>query len=631
MDILSKTLFPFPHAREEQARMLADVQSALEKGSSLLAHAPTGIGKTAASLPPAVAYALENGKTVFFLTPKHSQHRIVIDTLKRIIAKYEKPMIAVDIIGKQWTCLYEGALELGSSEFKHFCMAHRRNESCRFYNRVYKDGTNELTKDAKDLVEAIKKGGPLHSEEMMELCKKANVCPYEIGTIIGRSANVIVCDYYHLFHPHVRQAFLTKIGKRLEDLILIVDEAHNLPERVRKLMSSNLSEFTVTSAIKEADILNEENLEEDIKSILASLKHFGMTMKGSEIFIKKDEFTGEVEADTKLKTDLLIENLEGLGETILELPNRFRSYAISVAEFLHEWVEKRDENAYARILGTYRSEVGKRYQLSLKCLDPALYSKDVFSQAYASILMSGTLLPLDMYQTVLGIPSAIAEQYSNPFPKENRLVIVTHGITTRFTKRGEYMWTKITRNLERIIDKVPGNTAVFFPSYEILKTIASHVRVPSKELLLESQEMTKSQKHELYKRLAGLPSERRGVLFAVQAGSFSEGMDFPGRMLDCVVVVGLPLERPTLETDSLIKYYDFKFGRGWDYGYIYPAMNKALQAAGRCIRSETDRGAIILMDDRFKWENYKRCIPKDMTFITTERPEMHLETFFNAV
>jgi len=627
MDILKETLFPFSQAREEQMRMLEDVAKTVRAGSSLMAHAPTGIGKTAASLPPALAYALENGKTVFFLTPKHSQHRIVVDTLKRIIDRYDKKIISVDIIGKQWTCLYEGALELTSFEFNHFCKAHKRNETCRFYNKVYKEGTNELTKEAKAAIEEIKKKSPLHSEEILDVCKKAGLCPYEIATQVGKSANVVICDYYHLFHPHVRQAFLSKTGKNLEDLILIIDEAHNLPERVRKLMSSTLSEYTISNALKEAAALREENLEEDLNSLLKVLKFFGKKLKKDEMFIKKEEFVSEIESDTSEKLDFLVENLETLGESVLELPNRFRSYASSVAEFLGAWSEKRDELAYARIFNTYMSQTGRRYQISLKCLDPALYTQEVFSHAHASILMSGTLLPPDMYKTVLGIHNAKAEQYKNPFPPENRLVVITHGITTKYSQRSDYMWSKIAKNTESIIKKVPGSIAVFFPSYEILKTISKIAKI-DKETLIEKQEMTKAQKHELYKRLAHLSQGKGGVLFAVQAGSFSEGMDFPGGMLDCVIVVGLPLEKPTLETEALITYYDFKFNRGWDYGYIYPAMNKALQAAGRCIRSEIDRGAIILMDDRFKWENYKKCMPKDMRTIVTEKPEMYLEKFF---
>jgi DNA excision repair protein ERCC-2 len=274
------------------------------------------------------------------------------------------------------------------------------------------------------------------------------------------------------------------------------------------------------------------------------------------------------------------------------------------------------------------SQTGKRYEVSLKCLDPALYTGEVFSDAHSTILMSGTLVPLDMYKEVLGVKNSKNEEYRNPFPPENRLTIITHGITTRFTKRDEYMWRRIAGTLNNVVRQVPGNMAAFFPSYDIMGTVAKLIKPGSKELLLERQEMTKTQRHVLYKRLEELQTTGGGLLLGVQAGSFSEGLDFPGGMLDCVAVVGLPLERPTLEVEALIKYYDFRFNRGWDYGYIYPAMNKALQAAGRCIRSEKDRGVILLMDDRFKWENYQKCFPKDMNPLVTERPEEHVAKFF---
>lgn len=634
MNILEETLFPFTRVREEQKRMLEDVASALKGGGAILAHAPTGIGKTAASLAPALSYALANGKVVFFLTPKHSQHHIAIETLKKIGEKYHREIVAVDMIGKQWTCLFKDARELGHSEFTHFCQAHKRNETCRFCNNVHDPSTKELTKEAKAAAAEIKKKGPLHSEEAFEICKKSDLCPYEVSSLVARSANVVICDYYHLFHPHVRQAILTKMDKSLEDLILVIDEAHNLPERVRRLMSSTLSEYTISSASKEARALREENLEEDTEAIMAALKKLGKKMKGNEAFIKRDELVKEIEDATSMTSEGFIEDLETLGEAVLELPNRYRSFCLSMAGFLRDWTDKKDESAYARILNTYPSQTGRRYQVSINCLDPALYSGEVFSRAYASILMSGTFLPLDMYSAVLGIKSPKEVQYTNPFPPENRLLILTHGITTKYTERSEHMWMRIGVTLNRVMREVPGNVAVFFPSYGILETIRKLIRAEGKEVLVESQEMNKSQRQQLYARLKHLSDSndgRRGgggVLLAVQAGSFSEGMDFPGRMLDCVVVVGLPLEKPTLETEALIAYYDFKFGRGWDYGYIYPAMNRALQAAGRCIRSESDRGAIILMDDRFKWQNYAKCFPKDMKFITTEIPEEHVRRFF---
>ncbi len=628
MDVLEKTLFPFSRIREEQRRMLEGVVKTLENGGSLLANAPTGIGKTAASLPPALAYAMENGKTVFFLTPKHSHHQIVIETLRKIRDRHGKKIISVDIVGKQWTCLYEGVQDLTSKEFNQFCHAHKRNETCRFHNEVYAGGSKNLSKKTKEVIREIKAKNPMHSEEISALCGRYGICPYEASILVGRSANVVICDYYHIFHPSVRQAFLSKMGKALEDVILIVDEAHNLPERVRKLMSYTLSEYTINQAIKEARVLREENLEEDLESLINVMRSFGKRLKGDGMFIKKEEFVSRIESSTNLEIEAFTDNLEAFGEAILELPNRYRSYCMNIASFLKEWMDKKNESAHVRLFQTYLSQTGRRHQVSLKCLDPAVYTEEIFSSVHASVLMSATLLPLDMYRTILGLHNAYMEEYHNPFPPENRLVLLTHGITTKYTKRSAHMWGKIAGILSRIINSVPGNVAAFFPSYQILDIVSGMVDVGNKEALMEKREMKKRQRRELYKQLARLSDGRGGVLFAVQAGSFSEGMDFPGRMLDCVVVVGLPLEKPTLETEALINYYDFKFGRGWDYGYIYPAMNRALQAAGRCIRSETDRGVIVLMDDRFNWRNYRKCFPRDMKSIITEKPEMYVKKFF---
>ncbi|RLI93521.1 MAG: hypothetical protein DRO90_03465, partial [Candidatus Altiarchaeales archaeon] len=176
--------------------------------------------------------------------------------------------------------------------------------------------------------------------------------------------------------------------------------------------------------------------------------------------------------------------------------------------------------------------------------------------------------------------------------------------------------------------KIPGNVAVFFPSYEFMNSVMNFISISRKEILVEKKNMKKEDRVELYKRLVAMANKRGCVLFGVQAGSLSEGIDYANNLLNGVIVVGLPLEIPSLEVKSLIEYYDFKFERGWDYGYIYPAMNRALQAAGRCIRSETDKGVIVLMDERFRWKNYRKCFPLDFEFIVTETPERYIEKFF---
>jgi DNA excision repair protein ERCC-2 len=162
----------------------------------------------------------------------------------------------------------------------------------------------------------------------------------------------------------------------------------------------------------------------------------------------------------------------------------------------------------------------------------------------------------------------------------------------------------------------------------MLETIRAHLQAMDhgKGILAERQDMKKDDRAQLHNQL--MNSKKGTFLLGVQAGSMSEGVDYANNILSAVVVVGLPLEIPNLETKSLIEYYDFKYERGWDYGYIYPAMNRALQAAGRCIRSESDKGAIVLMDERFKWHNYSKCFPSDFEFTVSEIPEKYIKRFF---
>ena len=162
-----------------------------------------------------------------------------------------------------------------------------------------------------------------------------------------------------------------------------------------------------------------------------------------------------------------------------------------------------------------------------------------------------------------------------------------------------------------IVEKVPGNNLIFFPSYNLRNSIYSYFKeLCNKEIVLEKQGLSKEEKKMI---LDQFKKERKDiVLLAVASGSFGEGVDLPGNMLNGVIVVGIPLQRPDLETKALINYYEKRFGKGWDYGYVLPAITKVLQNAGRCIRSETDKGAIVFLDERYAWQRYLKCFPDDM-------------------
>jgi len=615
-------LFPFPAVREGQKQFLTDVAETVNVGGILLAHAPTGIGKTVASIAPALEYALENHKTILFLTPKHTQHTIVIDTLKSINARHRLDVAAVDVIGKRWMCQHN-IDDLDSREFNEFCRSKKKDETCEYYNNVRK---GKLTENAKTVVQEIRKT-LMHNEEIVKKCSDRRLCPYEVCIEAGKKANVIICDYFHIFSPRIREAFLGKLEKELEDCILVVDEAHNLPERIRGLLSISLSEYTAKMASKEAAVLGRRNLKEDLEDTEAILKKFSRGMKeGDERFVAKDELMQAIEERTRISYEDFSASVDSLGDETLKIPGRYRSYARSVYNFLESW--RGEDVGYARIL-----KKKKNTSLEYKCLDPALSCKPVFDSAHSAVLMSGTLLPLSMYSNLFGFnPDRVREtKYRSPFPDENKLGLIITGVTTRYTKRSGDMYRRYAEKIARISENVAGNLAVFHPAYHIMDAICRElVRSPLKKpLLMERKEMTKGQKKALYMRLARMKDNGGAILMGVQAGSLSEGVDYAGNMLSAVLIVGLPLEKPNLETQALIDYYDFKFQRGWDYGYIYPAMNRSLQAAGRCIRSETDKGAILLMDDRFRWANYRKCLPDDFCYKVTETPEEHLRKFFS--
>jgi DNA excision repair protein ERCC-2 len=234
-----------------------------------------------------------------------------------------------------------------------------------------------------------------------------------------------------------------------------------------------------------------------------------------------------------------------------------------------------------------------------------------------------------MYKDILGFPDAVEKVYDNPFPKDNRLSLIVPETTTKFTRRNNDEFIKIAEVCNKIVNKIPGNAALFFPSYNLRDNVyKKFYNICDRKMIIEKQNLNKEEKEKIlddFKR----NKDDGAVLLAVSTGNFGEGIDLPGDFLKGVVIVGLPLERPDLETKELIDYYQEKFGKGFDYGYIFPAITKCLQNAGRCIRSETDKGVIVFLDERFAWQNYLRCIPLDMGFKISKMYEERVERFFN--
>lgn len=601
-------MFPHEKIRATQDALMTEVQRAVGEGKCLVAHAPTGLGKTAATLPIALKKAIDDGKTVFFLTSRHTQHRIAIDTLKEIKKKHKLDVVTLDIIGKKWMCPVPGVQMLGSGDFVEYCKKQKEEGKCEFYTKTRKKNkpTTEANYAAGELVER----SPVHIEELMSYCGDRELCPYEMSILIGGKAKVIVADYYYIFSEGIRSNFLGKIEKNLEDCIIIIDEAHNLPGRIRELNTHKLNTFIMERALKEARKFGYDEILSALGHINSVLEELGQDVD-EEILIKKERFTELVSKEVDYEQ--LIGDLEALAEEVRE--HQKTSMCGVVANFLLHWMG--EDEGYARIFKIDYFRDKKQFILTYRCLDPSITTKEIIENAYSVIAMSGTLTPAEMYRDILGMPKdTLIREYKSPFPRKNKLMLVVPKTTTKFTKRSNEQFRNIAEETAEIVNSIPGNTALFFPSYQIKDVVANHFNIRSKKTVFsEKTNMTKEEKEGLLDEFKKYKNTGAALL-AVASGSFGEGIDLPGDFLKAVVVVGLPLSKPDLETQELIKYYDKKFSKGWDYGYLVPAMNKCLQSAGRCIRSETDRGVIVFLDERFAWPNYSKFFPKGETEIT---------------
>jgi DNA excision repair protein ERCC-2 len=610
----SKIYFRHDRIRPYQQQLVDDIHSAVSGGRHLLAHAPTGMGKTDAALSATLGYAIDNGLTVFFLTPKISQHRIAVEVSQGIAKKFGLNIKAVDMIGRRYACVDPTLAGLNHDGFYLSCEKKRRNESCIFYRNAkgYSKADEAKAKALFDRMVADYGTAKLHPE-IVKLGEKHLACPYEWMTKLASVSNVVVADYYHLMIPWIRDIFLKKTRKKLEKSIVIIDEAHNLAKRVREQMSSSMNSFIMRRAEKEMKALGAEKMA--LCDPFDKWSKSQLNGKGEELATKKsfDDFLGAYD----MGKEELADYFEAMGIEFVEKANK-KSACLALSKFITSWaVEDKGSLRIVRKRGEFHS-------LSKRFLDPSLVTSEL-NKAHSAVLMSGTLLPLEMHRDVLGLDEGRSElkSYRSPFEENNTMNIVADTTTTRYSKRDFENYTRIAAGIDRIIGVSPKGVALFFPSYNVMNAVVPLMKSPN--LAVQESQMTPYDNARLLQDFV-----QKGVLCAVQGGSLSEGIDYCNGEIKTAVIVGIALEEPSLEVSALIEYYQEKFGRGWDYGYLYPGIIKALQAAGRGIRKETDRAAIVFMDERFKWKNYRSILETDRKLIITSEPEKYVRFFWSG-
>jgi DNA excision repair protein ERCC-2 len=620
ISIIGAKYFPFPTARPGQKQFMEDISSALREGKNLVAYAPTGIGKTVAALTTMVSWCKAKEKKLLFLTSKHSQHNIAVETLRMIKEKMEH-LGVIDIIAKEKMCSIKR-----TNGMKLLCQADERYDNCPL------KGSNNIS-----LIEHFL-SNILHVEELVKLAHEADICPYKAAVDAAVYADVIVCDYNYVF-SEIAEVMIPRLGIEMEDIVLIIDEAHNLPERIRENQSMKLTPKMIKDASKQCK-REDEQLSyyiSDFGQVLSDIDEAlpkKIDNEGTREITKMDIvtrldylFASTLSGDNRYTTGIFIKELAAISNKF-ELISK-NNHIKPLLKFLEVWMTDEID-----ILRTHSKSAGSI--LEIFPMNTARFCHDIFKNVSLSVLMSGTLFPGKMYAEILGMDllETVIKYYPSPFPTENRLIVGMDIVTTLYKKRNTHMFQAIANQIQEMSRYTTGNIAVFFPSYQLLSEISHHLErcYVTKPTLVEDRKMSKTEKRNIFDKLNELKENGGSIMLAVQGGSLSEGVDYRNNLLDGICIVGLPLSPPTTKIIGLIKYYKGKFGKskGYYYTYIYPAINKVLQASGRAIRGYNDKAFIVLMDHRFGMKSYMKAFPPDFKYEMVDNVHNYIRKFLKG-
>ena len=600
--VAAETLsFPYEAERPGQETILESVEQALLQGDHLLVEAPTGIGKTVAALLPALRYALASDKKVFVLTAKTLQQEMATQVLE-LITKGESSFHSLRLRAKAKMCANDQLL----------C----HEEYCRFardyYSKLHGSGL---------VPGLLADNGLLLPDQIFESAGQAEVCPFEVSLELTGKVQVVVCDYNYAFDPYVGLSEFHPEND-LSNVILIIDEIHNLVGRGRDYYSPSLSSQQAREALEfirkgsDAVHLAASKLCGDLADLIDRTVEVAMEeLPGSTRATEAQLPEAELWALRPAFDETFIDYLEHRKETSSFRPDDpFVDLYFTQLRFLDGLLLSTGE-AFSHCV----ESSPKGGTLKILCKDPSAFLGQVLNRTHSVIGLSATLSPTEFYRDLLGFdPERTADlSVSSPFPPENRRLVIDDSVATLWRKRPEN-YPRIADNLAEFAERVPGNCLALFPSYQFLNEISQRLTLNNKRVIIQRSAGTDRERDEI---LEGLRTALAGdvLLLAVAGGVFAEGVDYPGDMLKAVAIVGPCLPAVSLEQELLKRYYDERFERGFEYAFVVPVMTRVVQAAGRLIRSAGDTGVIALLDERFLVSPYRDHLPGD--WLPEEGPE----------
>lgn len=574
--------FPFPY-RKGQRDLAVSVYRTILRKKKLFIQAPTGVGKTISTVFPAVkAVGEELGEKIFYLTAKTITRTVAeqaFETLREQNLKFK----VITLTAKEKICFCEEA-------------------SCNPDDCPYAKGHFDRVNDA--VYELLMQEDVMSREVLEAQARKHKVCPFEMALDVSTWVDGVICDYNYVFDPDARlRRFFAEGGAG--GYLFLIDEAHNLVERGRQMYSAELCKedfLAVKKLVKGEAPRFAKRLEACNKILLAmkkecenykvldNISHFGIQLMN--VLSETDRYLEEC-VDKEVR------------ETVLDFYFQVRSF-LNIYDGL-------DENY---VVYTEYQENG-RFVLKLFCVNPAANLQKCLDKGNSAVFFSATLLPIQYYKRLLSTEKDNYAVYiDSSFDTKKRLLMNGVDVSTRYAMRSREMYQRYATYIFRVVKAKMGNYLIFFPSYRFMEDVYQEFTQllasdeEEMELVIQQKHMDEEER-ENFLRAFEMGREKSLIGFGVLGGIFSEGIDLTNEKLIGTLIIGTGLPQVCNEREILKSYFDQKGLYGFDYAYRYPGMNKVLQAAGRVIRTEDDRGVILLLDERFQREKGKEIFPKE--------------------
>lgn len=641
--------FPYPAYRPHQQEMLATVARVAREGGIGMIDAPTGSGKSSVI---ASLLSEANGRKIVVAVRTKSQLTTFIRELE-LIRKKQPGLRYAYLIGKRQMCpaVGEGDTYRVCEGLKSFSAALLRDRAkagslipakdrvieeqlrrqdpehpllCPYFikSKVFVDSGEGLrmvpSASLRTRAEQVSKQR-IPPDKLHEFC--GGLCPYEVMMQAARDADVLLLNFHHLFNDDIRDQLYQSLSIEPEQTFLLVDEAHNCGDTVEAIQSVIIARGTMDQAMNELGRMRGRtpgvdaliNLCPRVMNFMDSLSR---SFKEEDWFDPQNFERFVLNGTLYTRVDEIVDDLLRVDEAHREAQIQagdFKESAIErLTEFFYRIMRAKDDPAF---LTVYRKRDGE-VSLQVRSIDPSSTLRDIASFHACAVFISGTLSPLESYRrlyfedlpvTTLSLP--------NSFPTENRRLFCAEDITSAYSMRRDREHTELVDGYIRAFARLPGNLAVYFPSYDLMHRFTGDLpsRLNGKEVFIEPQ--SASDADAALKKFVSLPSVgKEGIIFGVCGGKWSEGLDYRGDQLSGAFVFGLPLAPFNDVRKMVIQYFRNKFGPEGEFiSYTLPAVNRVLQALGRVLRTPEDRGVLVIGESRFLEKGVRPGLPQWMT------------------